>query len=609
MAKQPKNTEIGDFGFTYNGIVCGGEWIDGTFPGGSDLLFTMSWPDVDLATDTVYEESGRDSIGWDVTARIRCVLFRAGGAAQGDVYTQASEIHKRLLEPNGNITVAKGYGFEIGIADPETLNSRRVDLFGVRPIRCVVKPLPGVQGFYLEWTFRVRLHWYGPNALDNLGNNVPVIKGFSHSSAYQCDPAGVHQITSRMTVHVFARDEDRGLMTAEEAYWNILSGVRQTVPYGFFIASVNGESSPDKTTFVSTMILRQHQGERPPFGIVDSGGSFHMETSPGENLFREAIATLDRSYEVSKQAKFHTAPLAFITEVLHLQNTLVNQFAAIGKRYSIILAKMSILRGRGRDSRFWRCQASWVLTGCIGQLIFSEKTFETPKETANHTLAQDTTLDSFWLGSANFKYFDDRIRENVANDFSPIMSDDDDDKTISWKQDPPTISESAYTYLCNSNNVNPNFSWFYYNVKYAVLTRAQVADVKRMYPNPVTQQVQDDDNNASPSVVSVQPQPANQTNQPIPARALEDVSLADQLVQMTFVGIRLAHKPVAPQLVSIGGAPVYAIASYDPAAEKIGNIFGCPVFLKKTTVLYKAYNSITLLPYTEDITSCVSLPQ
>lgn len=603
-----KNASAVGLTFTYNGITVGGASNDST----TGQNFIAAWPVIDLATEVVYEESGRDAIGWDVTCSIKTALFRSTATAP-EIAMQIANVTARLLYPNQTLTVPVGYGFEIGLngnAGSYDID-HQIDLYGVRPIRCVMKPIPGTEGVLLDWSFRYRVNRYASN---ETGGNLNSIKGWSHRTAYGIDRSGTHTINLTYIVHVLARASQRGLYTAEDALNNPASTMSISVlrPYNFQLVSLTTESSPDKTSATRNVVFQQHAGERPPLGMVDSGGSFVIDIPNAQtSLFTNAVATLDRTYEVARQSSYHLAPLAFIQEVLHVFALIQDQLTVASgtqPRYSVILTKLSMMRGRGRDSRYWRCQAAWHLTGCIANLAFSEKVYETPKETLNPTYSEDVAADAAWDVSAGAGQYARAValRENQSNDApANLDASNDTSKTIEYLFNALNLLDSTYGMTCNVNQVNPLFSWFYYNMEVTTLTRQQVQQHYRMHPNTPSLATPDEDADGSNSIIAVQPGDTSSAFG-ADARRIEDTGYAHQLVQMTFVGIRLAHKPTFPTLTTAGGAPLKAIAEMNQAPKLIGNIFGCPVYHKRYTALYIADASITYTGKVQDLTQCIT---
>ena len=376
---------------TYNGFSFSGRW---------DKSDTYAYPPkFQLTGDIVYDDAGRNSIYTRYTLTVMCVIFTEAESLPGEeLGADLEDIHDRLSDPHQELFVnGIGLPFESDI---------KTSAWGVQPKRIIVDPIAGLKAANLVWTVEFCLPT-GINLQKNMGAAETQYYALNWASSWEIDESG---LTTR-TVNGYYQIAGRVLPKKDGTPANIKpeaiadqfrESIEIEIPLGFRRLSQSWRESLDKSRLNFTIVDRQFDFIAFPVQCTNARGDFtvNMQMPAGVT----GMATLSMELEVVPGIHRSIAVIHFLRAAFDRQQMMLKALNTseryVGKKVTVI-PQFSQTRVGLFDRRV-RYQMTWLITGCVSDLMYSRELYDPIKFQQADTPSSGgmtAATHQYWLSS------------------------------------------------------------------------------------------------------------------------------------------------------------------------------------------------------------------
>lgn len=529
---------------SYNGLQFGGS--DGAKIGGRTIRCDL--PDkVSLSVEPVYDETGR-AVKW-----LRCVLglqtcFYASTEAALDanmaLVRAALETPRRELKIEG-----LGLGFE-AITDLDNgPKPSQLELFPLGELACqanwsvsfCVSPCSGFINLTgSEWT---ELSWSTSWLNDFEGITTRTISG--HVSVV----GGI------------------GRVSAESAR----ASLTIACPQGFRREQDAWQESADKRRLDFVIADVQFRGDAYPEGITAASGETSFDASGSGGAFPNSTVSISATITTAPGRDRGYAGVLFFKMLLAKQQKLIAGMNP--KKGSVIPAKLSIRNGKWDNSRQTQCSASWLLTGCINDMLAAAGIWE-PLDPPDYTKWR-TSVQNLWdnRGTSGIGTLSSEdVVINVCNGIRQGVIGQTESKALAVG-----TGNSPLTFACG--DIPTDGGWLQYDLQVRVLRDDQQTWHSKAIPYVIAavSALQNPASLGGPSFTM----PADQKH------VKETHGLPETYVLLQFKGMRVKHWPEVPELITVGGKTAEFVRHDIERPRVAYRLFGCPVFFRRGWRLYR----------------------
>lgn len=341
--------------------------------------------------------------------------------------------------------------------------------------------------------------------------------------------------------------------------------IRVAVPVGFRRGSRNFKVSMDRRRLDFSIIDRQLDAEAPPPNCLRCDLDYEIESQPPG--FARYTATLAGSIEVPSGLAPVRAAEAFMRVFIDRQQKLSRAVGNGGVAFPV-----KIRFGRGMGSRESRFGVSWMVTGCLDDLLQQGGIWE--PITGVNWAAWAQTMAEAWgnRGTSNLMFsptWDALVDVSRAGNLPQIQS-------VGVERAPWASGSSIFS----CKDIPPEASWLFYEN-----TLVPLREQRSVTHYPLEQY-------KPPSVAD-----ASVAGLKGVIMALRQSGTASNVTQyqgspvdgilMRGKSMRFHHEPAIPRLVSVAGKRVQEVKTVYEGPKAVACIFGCTIYTARWAILYR----------------------
>ena len=558
------NTNLAGFTVDYNGIQFGG----------ADAPYSSYPPSYDFVADEVWDETHRTIKSIRFTLQVSCVFFANSEATMA---SNMRAIRAALIIPGKTLKLS-GLGSGFDWINPAVINlTGDIKDVGGGPFPMPLKMNPiGQLAYEVIWG----IQWEQGCA----ANPDPLwFMSFAFSTTWRNDFEGMTTriIQGKVSIPFVRNPASVKTMTnvAEETRGSIL--IR--VPTGFKRVENTWSEGADKRTLDFTIVDQQLEGDPYPAGIVQADGSFSLNFGSGSasaNPMNKAIATLNCSFKTAVNQPKNLAGQIFIAMMLAKQADIMDQMRALKVAtpslpdYQVLPIGFAIQNGKFDSARITQASVSWILLQDFSSILTASKLFDQLPGTTQDYPTWRASIQALW---------GNRGTSLIGTNKNPVNGDDAVIIDLCDQRYSATIGATNDTIITNvpatidpitCPTVPDDGGWIHFDLKIELLTQDSTSLHKKAAAYTPSQNYGtfSTDNSVS------------NTGGPIYSQSNSDQDVVEYhgyptiTVGLAFSGLRFVHVPEIPRIKSVGGASAIQIEAKTPAAVRVMDSFGCPVW-------------------------------
>lgn len=529
---------------TYNGVQFGG----------ADSDYESLPPQISvIPAETVYDESRRAVQEVRHILTVKCIFFAANESAMGTLY---QEIERLLLQPGKQLKI-EGMGTGFGTISNDVN-------FGPKPLGTQSLML-GPVSWEVVWACE-----FTTKPCSSQNQTDLAFMAFNFRTTWSNDYEGT--CTRRINGHVIIRqlrDVNNTRLVknvAEETRGNILV----VVPAGFRRTGNSWSESVDKRRLDFDIEDEQLPGDVFPPGCTLADGQTSFRAGDGRGGFASSDVSMAMTLKTAPGVARNTAGRIFITAAIAKQQAIQQRLAqSKGVVYPTFI---NITARKYDDARVTDCSISWHLTSSLQAMMSAAGIWEplTPSNEQAYNLWK-ASMDALWdnRGTAGIRSNkDEAVVIDLCDNITSVQIGSTNSNALT------VLAGSLPGFSCP--NVPEDGGWIVHDLEVKVLVESEQTWHKRaaqylpgngqIFPGigipEYTQESSDED-------------------------VTEYHGYPTVYIGLRFKGLRYKHKPVLPQIKSVGGKPVTQIKTSTDLPKWAFDAFCCPVWYLEGWRIYR----------------------
>ena len=549
--------------------------------GGADSEFKSQPPQYRLKQRAVYDEAGRAVTHIRYVLTVLCTFYED---TQGDLSANMDAVRSRLLTPGQSLEISGiGYGFLSKTSDM---------IWGPRPIDFDYVNVHGVIAVDTMWV----CEFNGPACSATTKSTGLFFSAVNSESSYSNDfegkttrtITGYYEIPQNRQFGLFGgntnADNGPSKKNLDRVADFLRDGIKVVVPFGFRRRQNTWKGNKSKNRVDFTVIDESLPGRAYPVGITNiTNDRIRFETNPFTAT--QGTVTLTATMTVSPKFAPSLAGLHFFALAKHKQNEMVKKLngnlGALAKGKAMVLpTRLVIDSGIFDNARTSSFLMQWTTSGCLSNILF-----HSPWSAVVGTdyTQWKKSVDNLWgnTGHAN-------LRDNKSNDVIITICDPKADYKTGENPVKEDIKAPADIALLPCPDIPEDASWLSYDVEVTYHEKRNTDYIKRMVPGFIKSVAKNI--LGAPTTTLTKMVLGDKYND---ADDAQDIAVQngppDQWILLRAKGRRVQHKPVFPQLTSVGGVkldpPIDSQITLDTVVGKFGQ---CVILEMKGWAWYKA---------------------
>lgn len=523
--------------------------------GGGDSAYTMMPPSYRCSGRFVYDDANRAITHVQYTFSIAAVVY---ATTQLALSRQIDSMVARLEKPGQKISL-KGFGFGFE-ADPKAI------IWGAKPSSVELEPIGGFLATTLRWSVEFSYKRCAVSRYRDVINWMAM--NFDETWSYDFEGRCTRTIAGYIQIPQVADGSNNVAVVADQVRDQFVV----VVPNGFQRLSQTWHENAAKNRIDFSITDGELEDENEPFPLYCTFASGDFNVASNNRFFVNGSATLNVILNIRKGVHPSFAMAVFLKIALGKQAWLTRQLGGNSERDGGGISVPAGIRvGHKLFSRTSSFSATWLITGSIQKLLLSSGIWE-PVEGSNYDQWRSSVESPMWSqrGSSGLQSLptNDTIVDVCAGKNEHVIAEEADFDRVK-------VNKDRYDWECPP--VPKRWSWLAYDVR--MLAKRQDFQTWHRKAAPIVKY-------AIQSLARLVPGPIYQ----IPAldtHIVEEHGYPRTQVALQFMGVRLKHHIVLPELKTFGGHPVKYVKTITEGEQVIGEIAGCCVFFQRAAILYE----------------------
>ncbi|MGE0607695.1 MAG: hypothetical protein AB7O62_11435 [Pirellulales bacterium] len=498
-----------------------------------------------------------------------------------------ASLQDALTEPGKPLTI-KTFGFDSGTfstAKSGATDATRPDLiWGAKPRLLSLDPAGG----QLAWEFTWECEFNVSRAVAASAARLNNFLAFNYEWAASIDQEGLTTRTIAGYCQVAAIRGDnaaRTLLFNVDAKWDQIS---VAVPYGFRRIANNRRINDARNRIDFVIVDKELTGEAFPAGIVEANIEYSFANNPP--AFVEWNGTISGTLTVAPGLPAWLAAEKFFLILYDRIGRLRDAVHASGIEHWVLPRTLQFSRDMfGRTSRF---SVSFLVIGCLRDIVGQSGIFE-PLGFDYTAWASDMQQSKAWdnRGRAGLRFSpnDDSLIDLASSTAS-----------VNIGRDGTNVQSTGgnYSRVFSCEGVTPERSWIGYRNKISVIrdVHANAHQLSQSYtPTPLPEV-------NTFATVGMTAGPTGDASYSDSYRT-EYTSPPAYYVLAQGAGMRLRYQPVPLAMATYNGVELEEL-NRNVEVEAKGSFFGCPMFMGRWAILYRAKSAISDISAASNPTAC-----